>query len=219
MTLSFFAKESFLRENKEENSGLYLQRVSSIIRAKKIAKFLCAKYNPKEGYENDLCIHVKPVNLNHVKDGDFVDVLDDLKITEAIKDKPSIKVITMSGPHYEWLRSILKNKIVLIPHHHVNFERVKRKRGKILNCGYVGSYRAYHIQIIGHFRHIAKSPQYHATKIVNAMSFGIPTVAGPKLGYKDVEGYYLQAHNLDELVKVTKKLKDPKYYNEWAEKI
>lgn len=257
MNLSFFAKEPFLREYKEENSGLYLQRVSSIVRAKEIAKFLSAKYNPKVGYEKDVCIYVKPPGLERVKDSDFVDVLDDLKVTETLKSRPKVKVIAMSGPHYQWLKNVLKNKIILIPHHHINFEKVKRNRKKIKVCGYVGIYRPYHIkinntiesrlnkigmsfiqlynfkkrfdiikfykqidiQIIGHFRHIANVPQYHATKIINAMSFGIPTVAGSKLGYKDVDNYYIQAHNLDELIKEVEKLKDQKYYNVWAKKI
>lgn len=257
MNLTFFAKEPFLRENKEENSGLYLQRVSSVIRAKEIAKFLGAKYNPKAGYEKDVCIYVKPPGLERVKDGDFVDVLDDLKVTETLKSRPKVKVIAISGPHYQWLKSILKNEIVLIPHHHINFEKVKRDRKEIKVCGYIGTYRPYHIkinnkigsmlnkigmsfvqlynfkkrfdiikfykqidiQIIGHFRHIANVPQYHAAKIINAMSFGIPTVAGPKLGYKDVDNYYIHARSFDELIKEVEKLKDQKYYNVWAKKI
>lgn len=145
MNLSFFAKQPFFRENKEEKSSLYLQRVSSVIRAKEIAKFLDVKYNPKEGYEDDVCIYVKPPSLEMVKDGCFVDVLDDLKLTEAVKDRPGIKVI--------------------------------------------------------------------------AMSFGIPTVAGPKLGYQDVDDYYIHAHNLDELTLEVEKLKDQKYYNGWVKKI
>lgn len=257
MSLSFFARKPFLRENKEENSGLYLQRLSSIVRGEEMAKFLSAKYNPKAGFEKDVCIYIKPAGIEKVKDGDFVDVLDDWKLIEALKSRPKIKVIAMSGPHFEWLKSILKNQVVLIPHHHINFEMVKRDRTKVINCGYIGTFHLHHIQInqiiaqrlkkiglnfiqfhnfkvredtlnfykqidiqiIGHFRHIKDVPHYHATKIINAMSFGIPTVAGPKLGYKDVDDYYIHTNNLDELINEVEKLKDQKYYNLWAKKI
>lgn len=257
MNLSFFAKTPFLRENKEANSGLYLQRLSSIVRGEEVAKFLGAKYNPKAGFEKDVCIYIKPAGLEKVKDGDFVDVLDDWKLTETLKSRPKVKVIAMSGPHFEWLKTILKNQVVLIPHHHLNFERVKRTRTEVINCGYIGTFSPYHVkiniviaerlkkiglnfiqfhnfkarddslnfykqidvQIIGHFRHIKNVPHYHATKIINAMSFGIPTVTGPKLGYKDVDDYYIRANNLDELIKEVEKLKDQKYYDLWAKKI
>lgn len=257
MRLSFFAKKPFLREIKEENSGLYLQRVSSVVRASEIAEFLGAKYNPKSGYEKDVRIYVKPSGLEKVMDGDYVDVLDDRKVTEALKSRPKIKVMAMSGPHLKWLKSILKNQVFLVPHHHINFERAKRTRTEVINCGYIGTFSSHHIkinrvitqrlkkiglnfiqfynfkvrddainfykqidiQIIGHFHHIKNVPHYHAAKIINAMSFGIPTIAGPKLGYKDVDDYYIHAHNLDELVKEVEKLKDQKYYNVWANKI
>lgn len=257
MNLSFFAKKPFLRENKEESSGLYLQRLSSIVRGKEVAKFLGAKYNPRAGFEKDVCIYVKPQGLERVKDGDFVDVLDDLKLTELLKNRPKIKVIAMSGPHLRYLKSILKNQVFLIPHHHVNFERIKRSRKEVVKCGYIGTFHPHHvginrriserlkeiglsfiqfynfktrddvlnfyrqidIQIIGHFRHVANEPQYHATKIINAMSFGIPTISGPKLGYKDADNYYIQVRNLDELIKEAEKLKDQRYYNVWAKKI
>ncbi len=257
MSLAFFAKTPFLRENKQANSGRYLQRASSIIRAQEIAKFTGGTYNKASHAPNDVRIFVKPSSLENVREGDYVDVLDDLKLTELLKLRPGIHVIAMSGPHYDWLKQELSNTIVLIPHHHVNFERIKRTRKKIQVCGYIGTFREHHIkinndlarrlkeidmemiqlydfkkrqdtldfysridiQIIGHIRHISHVPQYHATKIINAMSFGIPTVSGYKLGYRDVEGYYLKGRTLGELVKQVVQLKDQSYYNNWVTKI
>lgn len=49
-------------------------------------------------------------------------------------------------------------------------------------------------------------------KIVNAASFGIPTVGYPHKGYKEVDGYYIKALTIDHLVEEVKKLKDQGVY-------
>jgi hypothetical protein len=40
------------------------------------------------------------------------------------------------------------------------------------------------------------------------MSFGIPTIAGQKLGYRDIDDFYIHADNMDELVTEAVKLKN-----------
>jgi len=257
MNISFFAKEPYLTKNSEGENDFRLNRVSTIIRAKELVSFMGAKYNPREGYENDVCVYLKPPRLNRIKDGDYVDVLDDQSGPRMLQMRPGIKVIAMSGPHYEWLKTFLKNEIVLIPHHHVNFERARRERKEVVNCGYVGAYHPDHvainkevgrrlaevgfnfiplynfrirddiinfymqidIQVIGFFKFLTNVPYYHQTKIVNAMSFGIPTVAGQKLGYRDIDNCYIHVSNLDEFIIEVKKLKEePEYYKYWSEK-
>ncbi|MCR4324226.1 MAG: glycosyltransferase [Candidatus Curtissbacteria bacterium] len=254
--ISIFAKHTYFLDDNNSPGKFFLRRITSRIRGEEIAKYLGAKLNPTEGYEKDVCIYVKAYALHRMKDGDYIDLLDDLYATERIKDKPKIKVIAMSTPHKEYLRRTLKNKITYIPHHHVNFEKFRRNRKKIINCGYVGSgsgyeinvnkklakllaeiglkftplynyssrknivnyYKKIDLQIIGAFNHL-NVPYYHQTKIVNAMSFGIPTIASRRLGYRDVEGYYIAVNNLDELLKEAKKMKDPIEYNKWPKKI
>ena len=185
-----------------------------------------------------------------------MDLLDDLDAFENIKKRPGIKAIAMSLPHFEFLKRELKNEVVLIPHHHVNFERVLRDRKKITNAGYVGVnnrkhrfvnrrvkealatigldftplllfqfrqdiidyYKTIDIQVIGYFGY-QDIPYYHATKIVNAASFGIPTVAGRRLGYKEFEDFYIPVKTMEELLIEVEKLKDPKYYKKWSAKI
>lgn len=252
--ISIFARHTYLLG--DEQNGLFLQRVSSRVRAEEIAQYLGANLNPTEGFENDVCIYVKPMHLDHIKDGSYVDILDDLHAFECMKDRPGIKAIAMSLPHYEFLKQELKNEVVLIPHHHVNFERALRKRKKITTCGYVGVnnskhvsinnrvdralrtinlnfkplflfqtrqdiidyYKKIDIQVIGYFDH-QDIPYYHPTKMINAASFGIPTVAGRKLAYKEFENFYIPVNNMDELLVEIEKLKDPKYYNQWADKV
>lgn len=254
--ISFFAKHTYLLDDPNKPGEVYLQRVSSRIRAEEIANYLGAKLNPTEGFENDVHIYVKHYRTDQIQDGDYVDVLDDLHVTELLKKRPGINVIAMSKPHVDYLKSLLKNKIFYIPHHHVNFERILRKRKKIINCGYVGTnsrhdlrvnqevgkrladiglkftplfnfttrddiikyYQQIDLQIIGYFDHM-DIPYYHQTKIVNAMSFGIPTIASPRLGYSEVKDFFVAINNLDELVIAAEKFKDPTYYNSWPEKI
>ena len=255
--ITFFAKHKLINEDVSRSSGKFLTRVSTVVRAEEMAEYLGAKLNPAGGYENDVCIYIKPRRLVHIKDGAYVDVLDDPVITEKVKTRPKIKVISMSTPHHEYLTSILKNEVIYIPHHHVNFENIRRDRKEIINCGYVGVNQVRHIQInqqvkerlaeiglnfiplfnyttrediinyykridlqiIGYFDHLKNTPWYHPTKIINAMSFGIPTIAGYKLGYRDVENFYIPVSNMDELVKEAEKMKDPANYNLWPEKI
>lgn len=256
MSISFFAKHTYLLDDPNEPGKVFWQRLTSRVRAEEIAAYLGAKMNPTEGYENDVCIYIKYYRLGQVKDGAYVDVLDDRHVTELLKTRSKIKVIAMSKPHFDFLKSELKNKIVYIPHHHINFDRIKRNRKRIINCGYVGSnprydidlneniaerlkkiglnfipyyhydtkkdiinyYKKIDLQIIGHFVRL-DTPYYHQTKIVNAMSFGIPTIACPRLGYIEVKDFYTAVNNMDELVAAAEMMKDPKEYDKWPEKI
>ncbi|OGM75808.1 hypothetical protein A2208_01990 [Candidatus Woesebacteria bacterium RIFOXYA1_FULL_43_16] len=63
------------------------------------------------------------------------------------------------------------------------------------------------------------SPHKIPTKIINAASFGIPSIAYPLRGYKEIEGFYVSAHNLSEIITEAEKFKDEDYYNRWAKKI
>lgn len=252
--ISIFAKPTYLLGDGQ--SGLFLQRVSSRIRAEEVAQYLGAKLNPTQGFDQDICIYVKPMHLDHIKDGSYVDILDNLHAFECIKDRPGIKAIAMSLSHYEFLKHELKNEVVLIPHHHVNFERALRDRRKITTCGYVGVntsrnrdinhrikralktidlnfkhvflfqtrqhiinyYKKIDIQVIGYFDY-QDIPYYHPTKIINAASFGIPTVAGRRLAYKEFDNFYIPVNNMGELLVEVERLKDPNYYNKWSNKI
>ena len=51
-------------------------------------------------------------------------------------------------------------------------------------------------------------PLKNPLKIINAMSFGIPTVAYPEIGYSEVEGYYWHIYDLGELPSIIKQLRD-----------
>ena len=256
MNISIFARHTYLLD--DEAGGVYLQRISARVRGEEMAQYLEAKLNPTEGFEKDVCIYVKPMHLDHIKDGSYVDILDDEHAFEMLKDRPGINVIAMSQAQYEYLKTQLKNKIVLIPHHHINFEEAVRSRKEIINCGVVGPnssrphvkinnivkeelakigfnfkpllnflvrkdvidyYKTIDIQVIGYFNYREDSPWRHPTKLINAASFGIPTIVAPSIGYKEFEGYYIRAGNMESLLIEADKLRDKKYYSQWSAKI
>jgi hypothetical protein len=153
--ISIFAKLAFLNVNpgqpfKRENyNGRgHLQRVSSIIRGEQIAEAIGAKLNPENGFENDICIYVKP----HLKKDDviydfaknsYLDIIDGHNLTQMVKNHPDVKVIVCSQADYDIMLKELSNKIVLIPQHHCNFERLKRNRKGIKTIGVIGVDKAF----------------------------------------------------------------------------
>src|SRR3989338_5076034 len=132
--ISFYAKVPFLRE--DQTTGVYVVRVSSRIRGEEISQYLGAKYNPEE--KDGLCIYLKPRGLDSLKDGDYVDILDEISLIPKLKERPRLKVIAMSQAQYEYLKENLKNEVFLIHHHHINFERLRRTRNENLVGGAIG---------------------------------------------------------------------------------
>ncbi len=254
--ISIFAAPSYIGHGYHAHVPLHATRLSSRIRAEEMSAHLGAKFNPTKDFEKDVCIHVKPRTFDNIRDGDWVDFLDGDRGVEAqLKAHPKVKVIAASQTSYEYLKNHLPNEIVLIPSHHLNMERVKRKRRKISVAGYIGSpsvqatksyekiaqqlkrvgydfitcfdykqrqdainlYKSIDLFVIGFLD--CNRPHIVPTKIVNAASFGIPTIAKPILAYKELEGYYVPANNIEELLVEAKKFKNPTYYRQWAKKV
>lgn len=126
----------------------HLQRVSTTIRGEQVAAYMHdARLNPESGYENDVCIYVKP----NVKPGmdfrfegrPYLDVLDGFNLVHLLRRYPDVPAIVFSELDVETMSRHIKNKIYLIPHHHVNFERIKREPRKVRKIGIVGSYEAF----------------------------------------------------------------------------
>ena len=84
----------------------------------------------------------------------------------------------------------------------------------------INFYKQIDFQVIGHFGYLNNyDPFNHPSKMINAASFGIPTIANWKLGYKEFEGSYIPVRTMDSLVAEAEKMKNENYYNEWADKI
>jgi len=252
--ISIYAKSPFLKTDK--TTGVFVNRVSSRVRGEEISEYIGAKYNSQERFADDLCIFLKPRGLESIKDGDYVDILDDINLIPQLKERPSIKVIAMSQVQYEYLRENLKNEIFLIHHHHINFERFRRTRNDKLIGGAIG-HSKYASDLYGEIRDSLSGsridfvsilsyqtrqdmldffkkidflvawnvdeykdyPHSHPTKIINAASFGIPTLTQPIAGYKEFAGFYIPIEDMDSLVKEAVKLKDIDYYQSWLDKV
>jgi hypothetical protein len=255
--ISIFARPCYIGNryprHTDQSSAL---RLSSRIRGEEVANYLGAKLNPRDGFENDVCIHVKPMSLNKVKDGDYVDFLDGGRIFELLDDRPGVKVIAASQASLEALRWNLKNEIVLIPQHHLNKDRLRRNRNEIKVAGYIGSpspiafklyedirqalapigfdfktcfnfqttqdaidlYMSVDLFIIGPYVG-DDSPHKIPTKLINAASFGVPTIAYPLSGYMEIEGKYVKAKTIPEIVFEAQKFKDETYYANWSKSV
>jgi len=62
-------------------------------------------------------------------------------------------------------------------------------------------------------------PHRIPTKIINAASFGIPSVAFPCMANLELEGYYVKANNMEETIEGVKSLMYPVFYQEMVDKI
>jgi hypothetical protein len=139
--ISIFAKPPF------EIKG-YLHRVSSIIRGEQLAAYMPnVRLNPESGYEDDVCIYVKPMirpgQDYHFEKHSWVDIHDGFELRHTLRKYPEVGCISISDHATYVLQQYIKNKIVTIPHHHVNFERAKRTRTIIGRVGVTGSPSAF----------------------------------------------------------------------------
>jgi len=141
-TISIFAQPPYLLRN--------LRRVSSIIRGEQIAAYIPnARLNPPNGYENDVCIYVKP-NVKPEQDFTFeghpyLDIVDGFALYHLLNKHPDVPVIVVSEYDVKTMSKYVKNKIILIPHHHCNFERIGRRNtgNAVKNVGMIGSEEAF----------------------------------------------------------------------------
>ena len=104
---------------------------AGIIRGEQIAKHLGAKLNPKDGYEDDVCIYIKTFPFPFIPKHTYIDVVEDSAGLRWVKNYPEVGIIASSKSIYNYLSNKLPNKIVLILQHHCNFERVVRTRKEV----------------------------------------------------------------------------------------
>jgi hypothetical protein len=236
-----------------------IYRASRLIRGEQIAEYLGAKHNPTSGYENDICIYIKPRRVSELRDGDYVDIMDhQYNNFEQLRERPGINVIAYSQLSCDHIRSKIPNKVVIIPEHHCNFERIVRDRKEIKVGGYLGHpsitckkindgiakrlkeigldfvacydyknrndviefYKKIDFQIIGDFDFSRNGFVFiHSNKLVNAASFGIPTLAEHRNGYDEFDGCYLRVKNMEDIIKQIELLRDNNFYNNFSDKI
>ena len=136
--LTFFARPSFLGNAWPGlTDETRLMRIHSRIRGEQMARYLGVKFNPKEGFEDDLCIYVKPRHLRFMKEHDWVDIGDEWTLIKFVE--PHTQIIAISQHNYDFLvERFPENKIIIIPHQHVNWENAPREKRKVKVGGYLG---------------------------------------------------------------------------------
>ena len=253
--ISIFAKPAEYWQRRR-----HLFRGSSLIRGDQIAEHIGAKLNPTCGYKNDVCIYVKPPGKPELYDYElhgtpYIDIVDGEGIIVYLLRHPEIPVIVNSIHDNEYLKSILKNEVVLIPQQHCNFDRERRTRQGIKTVATIGTpagfaqfpegiadklkdrglewmmydgfatrhdvvdfYHKIDVQVIWRTR---KQPLVNALSTINAMSYGIPTIAFQEDVFDmELDGYYFPAKTLDDLLAQLDRFSTSEsFYNETAEKI
>ncbi|OGK52582.1 hypothetical protein A2966_03515 [Candidatus Roizmanbacteria bacterium RIFCSPLOWO2_01_FULL_41_22] len=234
-------------------------RGSSIIRGEQIAEYLGAKLNPESGYENDICIYVKP-HTRGLYSGTIqlakhavIDIIDGTNLVLYASKNFNIPVIACSRTDYNYLSRRLSNKVTLIPQHHCNFERAKRTRNQIITAGIIGNpeslaylpdnfeerlaqsglnllaYSRFHRRqdVVDFYQKIDiqvvwrpwRKKLSNPLKIVNAGSFGIPTIAYDEDAFEEMDGCYVPVKTLDGFMAQLENLKSsPDLYDSYAEK-
>jgi hypothetical protein len=255
--LTFFAKRRFFHV-----SDGHLMRGSSIIRADQIVEATGAKLNPTDGYDNDVCIYVKPSTKSlgdanhHLFTGGhpYLDVIDGYQWIEYLfHENPTLPVIACSLWDYETLTRKLKNKVVFIPQQNCNFERFRRDRKEVTTVGMIGCRLGnkyvpedlekrlndvgLKLHVYGEFKKREDVVNFYKNidiqlvwrpwkkhlsnplKIVNASSFGIPTVALKENAFKELDGYYLPVETIEELIEQVQALKSsPELYADYSKR-
>ena len=158
-----------------------------------------------------------------------------LKTYEILKEELTNELVWISQQHLNWERHERDRKEIntcgYIGHpNELAFkicdkigERIKSIGWNFITCfdyktreDAVNFYKKIDLLVIGGWN----DPPYKTpTKIINAASFGIPSVAFPTEGYKEFEGYYIPVKSLEEMIIEIEKFRDESYYKEWSDKI
>jgi len=251
MAISIFAKPYFI-----SNDGR-LMRGTSMIRGEQIAKQVGAKLNPQSGYQDDVCIYVKPYTQPpydfQFEGRPYLDVIDTYKFIEVAKAHPEVTVIACSVADQGTLSKVIDNPVILIPQHHCNFERLKRDRDKVVTVGAISNpsaitylpdnlpkrlsevglnFLAYsdfkeRTDVVDFYKKIDiqiiwrpwKAELSNPLKMINAATFGIPSVAYDEDGFKEMAGCYVPVQTADELIaRIENLTSSPETYSDYAEK-
>jgi len=110
---------------------------SGICRGLQVSERMGARQNPESNYEDGICVWVKCIPEKITKRS-YSDIVDGAGLIPILHNKP-IKWIAYSEYQWHYLSlKLARNDIILIPHHHCNFENVIREEREVKTVGYVG---------------------------------------------------------------------------------
>jgi hypothetical protein len=120
---------------------------AGLIRGRQIGMWLGAKLNPKEGYEDDICIYVKMQPPRNFPKRSFVDIVDGVSLVNWLVAHPNCGAITTSLTGKRFLEKHLKQPVVFIPENHCNWECFHRNREKVDTVGIIGNLKGFNIPV------------------------------------------------------------------------
>ncbi len=240
---------------------------SGLVRGEQIARPLGAPFNPDTHSADALCVHVGR-KVQEAPGRHVVDLVGCHRLVRWVAGT-SHEVICFSDHSAEYVRSMISNRIHVIPQHHCNEARFLREERPVKVVGFIGAYfsfqypipemtarcadlglkfvaaleskaprrptqyagerervvdfyRGIDIQVAFRFyaEHDHNDKLKDAFKVMNAGSFGIPTVSAPEFGYEaDARGAYVPARTADEMIAACGRLAgDHTYYQDIAGK-
>jgi hypothetical protein len=108
------------------------------IRAHQICEYLGGRMNPRNGFEDDVCVFVKSIPFENYPKRSYMDIVDAVERTNWVS-KHDIGIIAISKIAKRYLEEYTGRKAILIPQHHCNFKREQRKRTGVTVVGACGS--------------------------------------------------------------------------------
>lgn len=121
---------------------------SGVIRANQIADYLGARVNPESAFEDDVCIYVKstPEEYGHpVTERCYIDMVDHSFVIPWAKKHPEVNIIASTEVAKRFVQNQTPNKVIVIPQHHCNFARERRRDRSVRTAGLIGANASYEL--------------------------------------------------------------------------
>lgn len=132
----------------KEISFFFQEKGAGLIDGRQIGEYLGAKLNPREGYEEDVCIFVKQIPPEGFPAISYVNVVDGVGLIPWIAQHPSVGIIVTSLTAQSFLaRKLRRDDIVFIPEHHCNYSREKRTRIEVTTVGMIGNIKGFNYDL------------------------------------------------------------------------
>jgi len=104
-------------------------------------------YNHKEfnieEFKNDVCIWVKCFPNGKFPKRSFIDIIDKREALEFVKNNKNIGVIGSSITSVKYIEEYINRDVILIPHHHCNFDNEIIPFRSVSSVGFVGDKNHY----------------------------------------------------------------------------
>jgi hypothetical protein len=118
---------------------------STYCRGLQISEYLGAKLNPISVYDDDICIFVKKPPPNSFPKYSYYDVVDYPRAGSWLLLHPEIKIIVISKIEKQYYSRVLNRMdLILIPHHHCNYDCEKRDRKEVKTVGTIGNINTFY---------------------------------------------------------------------------